>query len=185
MKKIMMTLAAVCVAATMNAQTWVGGELGFTGSHVNGSESTDKTFTLAPEIGYNLDENLAVAVKLGWGYASTQTLASLGTFSNVNTYSINPYARYTFVKAGNFSVFVDGGISYSAIHVQGAEKNINQFGAAVVPGIAYAVSDKVTLVSHLGEGLYFKHTWIEDVARTNNYGLNLFNGISFGAYYNF
>ena len=69
--------------------------------------------------------------------------------------------------------------------VHGAEENINQFGAAVVPGIAYAVSNKVTLVSHLGEGLYIKHSWIKDAIRTNDYGFNLFNGISFGAYYNF
>ncbi len=185
MKKIMMTLAAVAVAATMNAQVWVGGELGFTGSHVNGIDNTEKTFTIAPEIGYNLDDNFAVAIKLGYGYASTQDLGALGRHSNVNSYIINPYARYTFAKAGNFSAFVDGGVNYSTIHVQGADKNINQFGASVVPGIAYAVSNKVTLVSHLGEGLYIKHSWIKDAIRTNDYGFNLFNGISFGAYYNF
>ena len=185
MKKIMMTLAAVAVAATMNAQVWVGGEIGFTGNHTNGSDDTDKTFTIAPEIGYNLDDNFSVAVKLGYAYASTLTIDNLGAVSNVNTYSINPYARYTFVKAGNFSAFVDGGVNYSTIHVQGAEKNINQFGASIVPGIAYAVSDKVTLVSHLGKGLYWNHSWLEDSYRNNSYGLNLFNGISFGAYYNF
>ena len=64
MKKIMMTLAAVAVAATMNAQVWVGGELGFTGSHVNGIDNTEKTFTIAPEIGYNLDDNFAVAINI-------------------------------------------------------------------------------------------------------------------------
>ncbi len=185
MKKIMMTLAAVAVAATMNAQVWVGGELGFTGSHVNGIDNTEKTFTIAPEIGYNLDDNFAVAIKLGYGYASTKDFGALGRYSNVNSYAINPYVRYTFAKAGNFSAFVDGGVDYSTIHIQGAEKNINQFGAAVVPGIAYAVSNKVTLVSHLGEGLYIKHSWIKDAVRTNDYGFNLFNGISFGAYYNF
>ena len=38
MKKIMMTLAAVCVAATMNAQVWVGGSLGFSTNHTNGNQ---------------------------------------------------------------------------------------------------------------------------------------------------
>jgi len=191
MKKIMMTLAAVCVAATMNAQTWVGGELGFSGDHTNGTETTNKTFTFAPEFGYNLDENLSVAIKLGYEYQDACDLDKLfGTtnfygFARTNAFTVNPYVRYTFCKAGNFSVFVDGGISYTTLHPQGAEKNLNIFGAAVVPGIAYAVSDKVTLVSHLGKGLYWNHTWLEDSFRNNSYGLNLFNGISFGAYYNF
>lgn len=180
-----MTLAAVAVAATMNAQVWVGGELGFAASHVNGSDNTDKTLTIAPEIGYNLSDNWSVAVALGYSYASSQAIANLGSFDNVNTYAIKPYARYTFVKSGNFSAFVDGGINYATIHVKGADNNFNQFGVSVVPGLAYAVSDKVTLVSHLGSGLYYNHTWMKDFAHVNDYGLNLFNGISFGAYYNF
>ena len=179
MKKIMMTLAAVCVAATMNAQTWAGGELGFTGKHINGAENSNTTFSIKPEIGYNLDDNLAVAVALGY----THTNPASG--SNSNAFSINPYLRYTFVKAGNFSAFFDGGLDYTTTHTQGADKNSNSFGVSVVPGLAYAVSDKVTLVSHLGDGLYFKHYWYEGVSRSSSYGLNLFNAISFGAYYNF
>lgn len=184
MKKIMMTLAAVAVAATMNAQVWMGGELTISGSHTNGSDNTDKVFTIAPEIGYNLNDNFAVAVKLGFSHASTKEIAG-NAFSNVNAYSVNPYVRYNFVKAGNFAAFVDGGIGYTTLHVQGADKNFNQVGVSVVPGISYAVSEKVGLVAHLGEGLYFKHTWLKDAVRNNSYGLNLFNGISFGAYYNF
>ncbi len=192
MKKIMMTLAAVAVAATMNAQVWVGGEIGFTGNHTNGSDETAKTFDIAPEIGYNLDDNFAVAIKLGYCYTNNfdldelmgTTPGVLGTLS-ANAYTINPYLRYTFVKAGNFSAFIDGGINYTTNHFRGGENNVNQFGAAVVPGIAYAVSDKVTLVSHLGKGLYWNHSWIKDAYRNNSYGLNLLNSISFGAYYNF
>ena len=31
------------------------------------------------------------------------------TLSNVNAFSINPYTCYTFVKAGNFALFVISG----------------------------------------------------------------------------
>ena len=184
MKKIFMTLAAAVVAVSASAQVWVGGELGFSSNHVNGNDDSDKTFTIAPEIGYDLDENLSVAIKLGYSYAGTRSIIG-NDYNNVNAYTINPYARYTFVKVGNFSAFVDGGIHYTTLHVQGAENNFNQMGVAVNPGIAYAVSDKVTLVSHLGDGLYYNHTWLKDAYRSNNFGLDLFNGISFGAYYNF
>jgi len=189
MKKILMSLAALAVAATMNAQVWVGGEVGFTTNHTNGSDHTAKEFSIAPEIGYNLSDNLSVAIALGYGHTSDFDGTKFGipgmTLSNVNAYSIKPYARYTFVKAGNFSAFVDGGLKYNTAHAQGIENNFNQFGVFVTPGIAYSVSDKVTLVSHLGDGLYFNHTWVKDNVRSNGVGFKLLNGISFGAYYNF
>ncbi len=179
MKKIMMTLAAVCVAATMNAQVWVGGSLSFSSDHINGNDNSDKVFTIAPEIGYNLDENLSVAVALAYSHNNPANGAI------TNTFGIEPYARYTFCKAGNFSVFVDGGLSYATIHTQGVDDNLNALGVFVKPGIAYAVSDKVGLVAHLGKGLTYTHSWMKDAVRSNSFGFDLTNAISFGAYYNF
>ena len=179
MKKIMMTLAAVCVAATMNAQTWVGGSLGFSTKHTNGNETSTKEFSISPEIGYNLDENLAVAVELRY----THKNPAAGT--NENSYSIRPYARYTFLKAGNFSVFADGGLNYTTTHQQGADNNDNTLGVFVAPGLGYALSEKVCIVAHFGDGLTYNHEWTKDVSRSNNFGLDLTNGLSFSAYYNF
>ena len=179
-----MTLAAIAVAATMNAQVWVGGELGYKASHLNGSDNTEKVLTIAPEVGYNFNDKFALAVKLGYEYASTAEVLG-DNFENVNSYVVNPYVRFTFAKVGNFSAFVDGGASYTTSHIKDFDDNVNAVGVAVTPGIAYAVSPKVTLVSHLGEGLYYQHSWIKDFAHANDYGFNLFNGISFGAYYNF
>ncbi len=181
MKKFFMTLAAVAVAATMNAQVWVGGELGFSSSHVCGDKSTEKNVFVKPEIGYSLDENFDVALALGFAHSSNLDIMGIAAV-NVNQFSINPYLRYKFVKAGNFFAFIDCGIAYATAHIQGDKKNYNQFGAAVTPGIAYAVSDKVTLVSHLGDGLYYNHQWKEDYGHQNNFGFNMLNSISFGAY---
>ena len=190
MKKILMTLAAVAVATTMNAQIWAGGELGFSTKHNNGAEGNEKTFTVAPEIGYNLDDNFAVAIKFGYAHTNPNKYGEI-----TNKWSINPYVRYTFVKAGNFSAFVDGGVNWSTEHAQGDKKNENAFGININPGIAYNVSDKVTLAAHFGEGLYYKHNWKADYVendvvvaaghRSNEFGLNLLNGVSFSAYYNF
>ena len=181
-----MTLAAVAVATTMNAQVWAGGELGFSTKHTNGAENNTKTFNIAPEIGYNLSDNLAVAIKLGYEHVSPAAGAS------TNNWTINPYVRYSFVKAGNFSAFIDGGVNYTTGHTQGAKKNNNTFGIGINPGIAYNVSEKVTLAAHLGKGLYYEHNWraeSEDGAmdgyHKNSFGLELLNGVSFSAYYNF
>ena len=200
-----MTLAAVAVAATMNAQVWVGGEVGFTGDKTtvknNGVSSSYSTnnFTIAPEIGYNLNEKWAVAMKIGFTHSedngairamiqeAAPELHINGKLMS-NTFSINPYARYTFVKAGNFSAFVDGGISFATIHVNNLSdqmNNISSFGVAVKPGIAYALSEKVGLVAHLGE-ISYNAMWTKaknvDVKVNND---SFWNAISFGAYYNF
>ena len=184
MKKIFMMAVMAVAALSANAQTWVGGELGFTSSHVNGA-GTSKEFTIKPEVGYGLNEKFDVAIALGYTYSSDKLKSQLGggKFST-NTFEINPYVRYKFVKAGNFFAFVDGGLGYATTHYNGVSKNENQFGVYVQPGIAYSVSNKVTLVSHLGEGLYYNHQWMKEVYHQNNVGFRLFNGITFGAYVN-
>ena len=191
MKKILMTLAAVAVATTMNAQVWVGGELGFTSEHLNGV-GTENVFTVKPEIGYSLNEKVDVAIALGYSHSSDKVNKKLGGDKFfANAFEINPYIRYKFVKAGNFFAFIDGGVNYTTTHYSGRydgaklSENENEFGVSIVPGIAYSVSDKVTLVSHLGEGLYYNHQWMKDTYHQNNFGFHLFNGITFGAYYNF
>ena len=207
MKKIMMTLAAVAVAATMNAQVWVGGEIGFNADKTtvkNNGVSNDVTtnnFTIAPEIGYNLNEKWAVAMKIGFVHSEDngviKSMIENAGFNvpgkaMTNAFSINPYARYTFFKAGNFSAFVDGGVSYSTVHINNMSdvmNNINSFGVAINPGISYAVSEKVGLVAHLGD-LSFNTSWTKaknaDIKVTDNkFNVSFWNAISFGAYYNF
>ena len=207
MKKIVMMAVMAVAALSANAQVWIGGEVGFNTTtntiKVNGA-STDKTtnnFILAPEVGYNLNEKWAVAMKLGFIHADDNSDVK-GLISNVlpfeigsiatNAFAINPYVRYTFVKAGNFSFFADGGIGYANIHVNGMSdyfKNINQLKVGINPGVTYAISPKVSLVAHLGD-LSYQSTWSKaknyDVkVSQNKFNIGLWNSISFGAYYNF
>ena len=179
MKRILISLVTLAVATTINAQVWIGGSLSFNNTHVNGTEGTSRTFGISPEVGVNLNEHLAVAVALAFSHSNPSS------GYNTNTYAVGPYVRYSFFKAGDFSAFVDGGVSYANSHYQHHDKNGNAFGASIIPGIAYAVSEKVGLVAHLGNGLYWNHSWVKDGNHTNNYGFDLTNGISFGAYYNF
>lgn len=175
MKKIFIAAMVAVSALNANAQTWVGGSIGFTTKHVNGTENNTNTFSITPEIGSAIDDNMDVAVALGYTHNN----------GKVNTWSIQPYLRYKFVKEGNFTAFLDGGIKYSTEHTNGFDKNKNYMGVNIAPGIAYAVSSNVSLVAHLGDGLKYGHTWTEGISRENKFALDLFNGVSFGAYYNF
>ena len=106
MKKIMMTLAALAVAATMNAQVYVGGGIGFTTASNDGNSATN--FKIIPEIGYNLDENLAVGIS--FGYAQNETKIN-GVKTTNKEFEISPYLRYTFLKLDKVNVLFDGGLT--------------------------------------------------------------------------
>lgn len=202
-------IAVMAVAAvSANAQLWIGGEVGFnstTNTIKEGSVSVDqnsKNFTIAPELGYNLSDKWAIAAKLGYEYSENDAniAAFIADFDapsflrniNTNTFYINPYVRYTFVKVGNFSAFLDGGVAYGFSHINGTSdylNNINLFKVSVNPGVAYALNPKVGLVAHIGDVSY-KTQWMSvkeaDVKFSQDkFNIGLWNSISFGAYYNF
>jgi hypothetical protein len=209
MKKIMMIAAMMVAAVSANAQVWIGGEVGFNTStntvKVSGvsTDETTNNFTIAPEIGYNLSDKWAVAVKVAFAHSgnNAQVAALVANWginnATTNAFAINPYARYTFVKSGNFSAFVDGGIGYISTHVNGTSdflNNINQIKVGINPGVAYAISPKVSLVAHLGD-LSYQNTWckVKEIdafdfdykVSQGKFNIGLWNSISFGAYYNF
>lgn len=187
MKKIFVMAVMAAATLTANAQWWAGGELELSGKHKVGAENSETTFAIQPEVGYSLTDKIDVALALGYRHLKNQTITvdEYAVQGTGNQFTVNPYVRYKFVKAGNFFAFVDGGIAFSTAHLNGFENNINSFGVGFAPGIAYSVSNKVTLVSHLGDGLYFNHTWRKDDYHKNSYGFKFANAISFGAYYSF
>ena len=192
MKKIFAIAFMAVATLTANAQVFIGGEIGYTNTKstaettvANTTVSTDGTvneFAFKPEIGYNFNEDWAIAAKLGYAHASGDGV------SNSNTWSINPYVRYTFVHAGNFSVFCDGGIAYSSKHFNGTtdyRTNTNTFSIGVNPGIAYKLSDKVSILAHFGD-LSYSTSWyktkgtVELKNSTDKFNLSAWDSMSFG-----
>jgi hypothetical protein len=195
MKKIMMTLAAVCVAATMNAQVYVGGSLGFHHDKQNNVKNTK--FTVLPEIGYNLDDNFAVGMVIGFGTGKTTgTVSSLDvngnevtveTSSKTSNFTINPYLRYTFVKLDKVNVFIDGGLYYT-FDKQGDSDlaKFNEFGVNIKPGVAVNLNDKLSFVSHFGMlGWSNRKAKADGAKAKNTIDVNVESAVSFGLYYNF
>lgn len=175
MKKIIMMAVMAVAAVSANAQVWVGGSLGFNNSKDDGAESSVTQFEIKPEVGYSLNENWDVALGIGYSFNNKSV--------STNTFEINPYVRYKFVKAGNFYAFCDGGLAYKTEHPQGAEENKNVFSVGFNPGIGYDLTEKVFLVAHIGD-LSYAHDWQGD-AKKNTFNLSLTNNISFGAYVKF
>lgn len=176
MKKIVLTLAAVAMAATMNAQGYIGGSFGFQNVSYDGNSTS--AFTILPEVGYNLDENLAVGVTVGYAESGSDD-------AKVKAFEIAPYARYTFVKAGPVNLFVDGGLGYENAKASGVSTNTFEIG--IKPGVAVNLNEKFSFVAHVGFlGWGTSKPDYDGAKSTNYYGLNLDgNKLSFGFYYNF
>lgn len=180
-------MAAFAVASlAANAQLYVGGSLGFqAGKSGDGADNVTK-FEIAPEIGYNLSEDFAVGIALGFktyngsfnneGWSTTPTKSS----KSLSEFKLNPYARYTFWKTGIASFFVDGTVGFTFLN----EDRGMLIGLGVRPGVKLAASEKVDLVAKLG---YLGYQFGNDKAgKPSTFGLGLDNSdISFGVYYNF
>ena len=179
MKKIMMTLAAVAVAATMNAQVYVGGGVGVATSSYDGNSTT--VWSIIPEVGYNLDENWAVGITVGYGESKVKIS---GVSEKVKNFKVAPYARYTFVKFDHVNLFVDGTVGYQ--HENYAGTKTNTFGVGLKPGVAVNLNDKLSFVAHVGF-LGYENEKVKGADKsTNSFGFDLNgNNLSFGVYYNF
>ena len=198
MKKILLTALVAVATLTANAQVWVGGEVGFSaGKTTSDGEKlgAGANFNLIPEIGYTINDKFDIAMAIGIShfngnggyYTGTSNYAVYdGDLADVNrnTFTLNPYVRYKFAKAGDFTFFVDGGFDFAMIHYSGADKNANQWGLGFKPGIAYNLSDKVSLVAHVGQLSYNFFKWEEVKNNEFNMGVSG-NNITFGAYVNF
>ena len=174
-------------AMTASAQIYVGGQIGFSTSSVNadteGSSSISGTsFKILPEVGYKLNDKWAVGIQVGY----SQGISAFGTFDvndfrslaknvgsaafdvlsssdladvKLNPFRVAPYVRYTFLKAGNFDFFLEGGVAYTNIKAKNVSEliskipddpTINAFEIAVRPGITFNINQNAQVVAKIG-----------------------------------
>ncbi|WP_092068000.1 outer membrane beta-barrel protein [Prevotella sp. tf2-5] len=176
MKKILMTLVAVAMATTMNAQWYVGGTVGYNYTKDKNTDVKSNTFVITPELGYNLNEKWAVGMKIGYAYNKVDDAKS-------NEFVVNPYARYTFVKLDKVNFFVDGGFEYNYVKVE--DDSANGFGISFKPGVAVNLNEKISFVAHVGNfGWSSAKAKNAKSVQSVDLGLNLAS-VDFGLYYNF
>ena len=204
MKKIMMTMAALAVAVTMNAQVYIGGNIGFNSSKDKTNPTDEQTitgFSIQPEIGYQLDDKFGVGIVLGYGHNKVKhegNIEGIAYSADVKSsaFLIKPYLRYQCFTAGKFNVFVDGGLNFKTVSRDNM-KNEMDFGLFVSPGIAYNVNEKWSIVAHLNDmfKLGYHKDAVADIAGApdapTSFNVGLASGgfnvgtLTFGVYYNF
>ena len=100
MRKIFMTLVALVMTVAANAQVFVGGEVGFWRNY----EDNHTSFTVAPQVGYNITNKWAIGLEFDYDYNYYDGL-------KVNGVGAAPFARYTAAKAGPVSFLLDAGFA--------------------------------------------------------------------------
>jgi hypothetical protein len=180
MKKLFSLIAVAFVAMSVNAQVYVGGSLGIDAwsSQKNAGDRSETTFTILPEVGYNLNDEWAVGTVIG--YVSDKWVGVNGISESAFTF--NPYARYTYLKAGKVSLFVDGGVDFTTA----SKADWTELAIGFKPGLAVSLTDNISFVSHLGFIGFDEFNPDGDDNNTTNFGLNLSgSNLTFGLYFNF
>lgn len=137
MKKVFLILAlAFAGIFTANAQVWVGGGLGAS------IQKNHTSLSLAPEVGYAINNQWQVA--LGAGYGFSQTKVDTLTY-NTNTLALQPYVRYVATTVGKFSLFFDLCGDFGLLD------DTRDYAVTIQPGIAWMATDHWTAAFRFGK----------------------------------
>ena len=197
MKKLFLTLAVAFASLAANAQLYVGGEVGAW----RNSDDNHTSFNLKPEIGYQLSDKWDLGIGIGFNHDYKGVgEASDGTTlvkNKVNSFEVNPYARWSFVKFGPVRMFLDitAGVGTSkrkhTVTVLGEEKTISDdadvaWRVGVQPGVAVGLCKNLDFIAHVGFLGYRDADDNKCSYGENGFGFDLSsNNLNFGFVYKF
>lgn len=189
MKKIVMAAAFVVASMSANAQVYLGGGLSLH-SEDPGVGDTKTTIKILPEIGYKLEDNLAIGIKLGYAHTKQGDVKT-------NDFNIDPYIRYTFARWNKVGFFGEAGFGYThhettkeiqegPVTVSSKVKS-NDWYVGVRPGISVDLTKNFTFLTKIGWLGYKSSKLDADGAKAStDFGLDLSGeNLEFSLLYNF
>ena len=185
MKKLFIAVFVALTAMAANAQSWVGGSFGIDVVAPKG-EQTVTTFSIAPEYGYSINDKWDIAVAL-------EEETTFYDDYDVNVISLEPFARYTFAKAGIASFFVDGAIGFGCEYTNYEGKMLDNvawgFSIGFKPGIKLEITENLALVTKFGFFGYSRFQAADeylDATTYDSFGLKIDgDALSFGMHWSF
>lgn len=141
MKKLFLTLALAFVGIFgANAQVWVGGGLGAS------IQKNQTSLSIAPEVGYAINDQWQVALGAGYGFNQTKVDVLGETItSKTNTLALQPYVRYVATTVGKFSLFFDLCGDFGLLD------DARDYAVTIQPGIAWMATDHWTAAFRFGK----------------------------------
>ncbi|HJH63134.1 MAG TPA: porin family protein [Bacteroides mediterraneensis] len=177
MRKLFLLVVIVMAAISASAQegVYLGG-----GISLWRNNDVDKTsFSITPDVGYNLSKQWAVGVELAYahkGYDGELEVSS-------NAFALAPYARYSFYENKIVRLFLDMGFGFSTYKAKHAD-SVNGFEIGVKPGLALKLNDHFSFITKVGFAGY-RDDYYRDL-EGNGFGVGLdMENISIGIDYEF
>jgi hypothetical protein len=170
---LLLFLFAASVGYAQKGSWYIGGQLGFnskTETNTGSSDVTTTTWSVAPEVGTFLQNNLQLGFALNLG-GSNSTNTSETTFSPVI------YLRRFYPVGDKFSLFtgIVGNFTAGSTKVNGQDGTLSGWGLNLSLGAAYAVSKTFTVVGQYGLFGYSYESVKFDNSKNSvsNFGLNV------------
>lgn len=194
MKRIFSTLAVLLVAFTMNAQGFLGGEIGFSNVKNTLDESTTTSFAFRPEVGFKLNDKWSIGATIGIElarkkYDSYGDLQFEGTYCvDANSLEISPYVRYNAIKTGIFTFFIDASASIITMNTEtnwegDDSQSYSGWAVGLTPGVSLAITKSLSLVAHAGTIGYFD---TNDINNLEGFAVDInTSNLTFGLLWNF
>jgi len=181
-KKCLLTVFALLVTASASAQFYAGGRLGWW----RDGETHNKRFTIQPEVGYEWNDRISVGALMGFYKDKSKLVKETPLAGEENlitrSFEFSPYLRYSVLKAGPVSLFMDGTIGFATSKTDG-QKSRNSFRVGVRPGVSVAVGKDFYAVAHAG---FVGYADSEVGLYHNGVGIDVSgNELTFGMYYRF
>ncbi|MCD7900635.1 MAG: porin family protein [Bacteroides sp.] len=168
MKKILLLLVVIVAATSVSAQVYVGGNVGFW----RDDDADYTNFRFEPEIGYNLDNQWALGINLGYLHSKGKyNLIGYEGTVKLNALMAAPYVRYTYLEAGIVRLFLDGGFGFTTWKVKGHDSE-NGFEIGIKPGIAIKLNDRISLTGKVGF-VGYRDDYLYAADDSNGFGLSL------------
>jgi len=139
MKKVLLTLVvAVVTLVGANAQFYGGGSFNLLS---NSDEGMKSNISINSEVGYYINEKFDVGLDLGFSFTKRRD------DRESSSWSIAPYARYSFFQLGKFEVIGKASTGFYNIDYDGVKSTAFTFN--VSPILAYSLTEKVVLFTQL------------------------------------
>ncbi len=150
MKKILLIAALVAATATASAQFYVEGAIGYKQTKAkDAGDLTDSKYTVAPAVGYYLNDRFDVGV--GLDLCGAKFEQGEGE-AKQNDWSVAPFARYSFLQLGKFEVLAKLAVNYGQGKVDVTDEmaiKYSQFGVNLTPILAFNVCERIVLTTQL------------------------------------
>ncbi|MBO4635386.1 MAG: hypothetical protein J5669_08460 [Bacteroidales bacterium] len=154
MKKVILAAAAALLSLSLNAQIFVGGQVGITtNSNVNkltNNTASTSDIVIAPNAGYVFSDDFAAGVRVPINFGSN------GVNDKTFGIGVNPYARYVIFRLGNFGISAEAGIRFNTTTETITTPNVavrkitdTEIGIEVLPVLTYGLTDHITLEANL------------------------------------